>query len=200
MIDKKKLSWNDVTLFQFNKLQELLKMEDETERIIAISELLYGEDVTDLTLGEFRKRIDGLAFLKEEIPTSIPPKSIEIKGRKYQVKSLLGDIKTAQYLDYVNHLKTGKYNMLLSVFIVPEGHEYNDGYDLMQVFEDVDNIPITVALSIAFFFSRQFLKFTQIFQSYSAKRVKKMKLPKKEEEQLLKAIQTLQVLESYHIY
>lgn len=196
---KKKLNWNNVTLFQFKRLQELLTIEDESEKLLAIAELILGEDVLNLPLKDFTEKTSELSFLKEDVPTFTPPKKIEVNNRKYKVDCLLGNITTAQYLDYTNHLKSKEYNKILSPFLIPDGHTYNDGYDMQQVFNDIDDLPIPIVLSIAFFFSRQFHKFTTIFQSYSAKRIKKMNLPKEQKEAMLKMNQSLKGLESYLI-
>ena len=47
MLKVKSLNWYNVNLTQIKKLQEVLSIEDETEKIIAIAELILGDDVTD---------------------------------------------------------------------------------------------------------------------------------------------------------
>lgn len=196
---KNKYNWYDITLYQFNKLQELIKIEDETERLVAITELVLGSEVVNLPINEFKKEAQKLDFLKEPIPDKIPPKKVELNGRKYYIDSLLGNITTAQYVDFVNHSKGGDMAKMLSVFIIPEGHKYNDGYDMLQVIADIELLPIPVVNSTAFFFKRQLLKFIQIFQSYSVKQIRKLKLPKGEKEQMEKIVKDLTHLASYHI-
>ena len=78
---------------------------------------------------------------------------------------------------------------ILSVFFIPEGHKYNDGYDMLQVITDIGELPIPVVESAAFFFERQLVKFMEIFQSYSIKRIKKTKMPKEQKEKVIKIIQ-----------
>lgn len=182
---KVKIGWNNITLFQFTKIQEALAIEDETEKMISLVEIVLGEDVTKLPLAEFKEVVKQLDFMKEEIPESIPPKKLEVNGRKYFVDCLLGNITTAQYVDYTNHANTEDVAKMLSVFIIPEGHKYNDGYDILQVISDINDLPITVVNSIAFFFGKQFRKFIEIFQSYSVRNIKKTNLPKKEKNRLI---------------
>ena len=169
----KKLNWYDITLSQFKELQTILEMTDDLEKVVAMAELVLGDDVTDLPIQEFNEQLRRLEFLKTEIPTSVPPKHIELKGKKYDVTSLLGNITTAQYIDFMNYSKDNDTAKLLSVFVVPEGHKYNDGYDMSEVQADMENIPIPVANSITSFFKAQFAKFIKIFQSSSIKKVRK---------------------------
>lgn len=191
MNTKNKYNWYDITLYQFNKLQELIKIEDETERLVAIAELVLGNEVTNLPISDFKKEVQKLDFLKEPIPDEIPPKKVELNGRKYYIDSLLGNITTAQYVDFVNHSKSNDMAKMLSVFIIPEGHKYNDGYDMLQVIADIELLPIPVVNSTAFFFKRQLVKFIQIFQSYSVKQIRKLKMTKEEKKQMEKVITDL---------
>lgn len=196
---KVKIGWNNITLFQFKQIQETLKIEDETEKILSLVEIVLGKDAVDLPLVEFKEAVKQLDFMKEEIPESIPPKNIEINGRKYFVDCLLGNISTAQYVDYINHMKTEDLAKMLSVFVMPEGHKYNDGYDMMQVISDINDLPIPVVNSIAFFFVRQFKKFMEIFQYYSVRKIRKMNLPKMEKKRLIELTKKSMDLALYHL-
>lgn len=189
MKKEKNMNWYDVTLYQFNEIEEAVKIEDETERIFSLAEILFGEDVTTLPLKEFNEKVKQLLFIKEEIPNKIPPKKIEVNGRKYFLDCLLGNITTAQYIDFTNHSSTGDLSKMLSVFIIPEGHKYNDGYDMLQVMDDINSLPIPIVNSIAFFFGRQFSTFMTIFQRYSIKQLKKTKLPKETKENMIKVVE-----------
>lgn len=184
MKKEKKMSWYDVTLGQFLKLQELFKIEDNNERIISIAELLLGNEISDLPLSEFSEKIKVLDFLKEPIPEKIPIKKIEVNGRKYFMDCLLGNITTAQYLDYINLAKTNELCKMMGVFLIPEGHKYNDGYDMEQVFNDINDLPVPVINDAAFFFERQLQLFIQIFLRYSTKKIDKMKVNKEVKKEL----------------
>ena len=188
MSKNKKLDWYDVTLLQFNKLQEILEVEDDLERVVLVSELILGDKITDLPLKEYNEAVKKLDFLKEPIPDKNPPHKIEVNGRKYYLDCLLGNVTTAQYIDYINHAKDNDIAKMLSVFMIPVGHKYNDGYDMMQVINDINDIPIPVVNSAAFFFGRQFSKFMQIFQSYSIKEIKETNLPNEIKKNMIKIV------------
>lgn len=189
MSKEKIMTWYDVTLYQFNEIEKAVNIEDDTERVFRLAEIIFGEDVTNLPLKEFNDKVKQLVFLKEEIPNKIPPKKIEVNGRKYFLDCLLGNITTAQYVDFTNQSNTGDLSKMLSVFVIPEGHKYNDGYDMLQVMDDINSLPIPIVNSIAFFFSRQFSVFMKIFQRYSTKQIKKTNLPKEVKENLIKAVE-----------
>ena len=185
----KKMTWYDVTLKQFLELQELFKIEDDTDRMLSIAELLLGEDVINLPLSDFTKEFKKLDFLKEELPNANPPKKIEVNGRKYYMDCLLGNVTTAQYVDYTNYANTNDIGKMMSVFLIPENHKYNDGYDMEQVFNDVNDLPIPVVNNAAFFFGKQFKLFMKIFQRYSIKQVKETKMPKAVKNKVIEVVE-----------
>lgn len=189
-LNNNKMNWYNVTLNQFIELDKILKSEEnDTEKTICLMELLFGNEITDLPLAEFNKKVKEIDFLKDEIPVKTPPKKVVVNDRTYFIDCLIGNITTAQYIDFNNHLPTGDMKKILSVFFIPEGHKYNDGYDMLQVINDIGELPIPVVESAAFFFERQLVKFMEIFQSYSIKRIKKTKMPKEQKEKVIKIIQ-----------
>jgi hypothetical protein len=200
MKKEKNMTWYDVTLYQFNEIEKAVKIEDDTERVFRLAEIVYGEDVTNLPLKDFNVKVKQLAFLKDEIPNKIPPKKIEVNGRKYFLDCLLGNVTTAQYVDFTNQSNTGDLSKMLSVFVIPEGHKYNDGYDMLQVMDDINSLPIPIVNSIAFFFAKQINKFMEIFQSYSIKQIQKMKLPKETKANMIKAVKDSMDLALFPLY
>ena len=184
------MKWSDVTLKQFLELKDIMQIEDETDRIIAIAELLLGLDVSNLPLSEFNKKMKELSFLKEEIPNNHIVRKVEINNRKYNIDALLGRVSTAQYVDFTNYMKEeDNITKVLSVFFIPNGHRYNDGYDMEQVIKDMESLPVDIAISESFFFSRQFAEFIKIFQSSSIKNLEKTELPKEVKENLIQVVE-----------
>lgn len=183
------MKWSDVKYYQFEKLQELLKIDNEEERLIEIAQLLLGEEVLDLPVAEFSKKVKELDFLKNEMPSGIPPKKITVNGRKYFLDCLLGNVTTAQYIDFTNHSKTNDICKMLSVFLIPEGHKYNDGYDMLEVMNDIKDLPVTVVYDTAFFFGRHYSEFMRIFQRYSIKDIERTNLPKEAKKKLIKVVE-----------
>lgn len=182
------LTWNNITYRQLLDIKEAVNIEDENERVCAIMEAVFGEDVLDLPLKEFTEKCNELSFLQKPIPNDLHVKNIKVNGREYYFDGLLGNITTAQYIDFQNYQKNEDEQKAFSVFIIPKGHKYNDGYDMEQVFNDILDIPVPVLFSASFFFSRQFELFIKIFRRYSIKQMKKLGLPKEAMENLEKVV------------
>ena len=197
-----KLKWSDIKYRTLLDIREAANIEDENERVYAIMEAVFGEDVLNLPLKNFNEKCKELQFLQKEIPNDLHVKDIKVNGREYYFDGLLGKITTAQYIDFQNYQKNEDEQKAFSVFIIPKGHKYNDGYDMEQVFNDILDIPVPVLFSASFFFSRQFELFIRIFRRYSIKQMKKLGLPKEAMENLEKVVNLsttmmLTPLESY---
>ena len=203
MNSKHMLNWNNIKYRTLLDIRDAANIEDENERVYAIMEAVFGEDVLDLPLKDFNEKCKELQFLQKEIPNDLHVKDIKVNGREYYFDGLLGKITTAQYIDFQNYQKNNDEQKSFSVFIIPKGHKYNDGYDMEQVFNDILDIPVPVLFSASFFFSRQFELFIRIFRRYSIKQMKKTGLPKEEMENLEKVVNMttemmLTPLESFH--
>ena len=197
------MDWKDIKYRTLLDIREATNIEDENERVYAIMEAVFGEDVLDLPLKDFNEKCKELQFLQKEIPNDLHVKDIKVNGREYYFDGLLGKITTAQYIDFQNYQKNEDEQKSFSVFIIPKGHKYNDGYDMEQVFKDILDIPVPILFSASFFFSRQFELFIRIFRRYSIKQMKKLGLPKEAMENLEKVVNLstemmLTPLESYH--
>ena len=197
------MTWNDIKYRTLLDIREAANIEDENERVYAIMEAVFGEDVLNLPLKDFNEKCKELQFLQKEIPNDLHVKDIKVNGREYYFDGLLGKITTAQYIDFQNYQKNEDEQKAFSVFIIPKGHKYNDGYDMEQVFNDILDMPVPVLFSASFFFIRQFELFIRIFRRYSIKQMKKLGLPKEAMENLEKVVNLttemmLTPLESYH--
>ena len=202
MNTKHMLKWSDIKYRTLLDIREASNIEDENERVYAIMEAVFGEDVLDLPLKDFNEKCKELQFLQKEIPNDLHVKDIKVNGREYYFDGLLGKITTAQYIDFQNFQKNNDEQKSFSVFIIPKGHKYNDGYDMEQVFKDILDMPVPILFSASFFFSRQFELFIKIFRRYSIKQMKKLGLPKEAMENLEKVVNLstemmLAPLESY---
>lgn len=151
---KHMLRWNDIKYRTLLDIREAANIEDENERVYAIMEAVFGEDVLNLPLKDFNEKCKELQFLQKEIPNDLHVKDIKVNGREYYFDGILGKITTAQYIDFQNYQKNNDEQKSFSVFIIPKGHKYNDGYDMDQVFKDILDMPVPVLFSASFFFSR----------------------------------------------
>lgn len=185
----RKANWNDITLEKFIKIQDLLNEQDEyTEP--NLRELIYGVDTSNMTIAEATKY--DISFLAEQINY----KNIKLKekyklnGRKYCSNINLTKVTTAQFIDYTNYVREEDkdFSKILSVFVIPEGHSYNDGYDMREVQKDLLQLDIATVYSMSFFMMRMLQAFAIIFQSSFQEEVKKMNLNQTKKEQLEKSL------------
>ena len=188
----KKMTWMDVSYKQFKKIQGA-KVGDKVS-IEAIMQAIYGDDVLFEPMIEYNKKMNLLTELMKSVPQDLTVNTVKINGHSYVFDGLLGHISAAQYMDYNNWLKVDSELKSFSCFFIPKGHKYNDGYDMEEVFKDLEDFPIPILYSATFFFKRQLELFIKIFQRSLEKSLKKVK---KMDPQMKKVVEeTLKVLDS----
>ena len=196
---EKDLTWDDVSYKTFKKIQEA-DTEADDEKEYAIMQAIYGEEVFSLPLQEYKEKLNRLKKLFSPIPNDLHVNKVTVNGTTYVFSGVLGDITTAQYIDFMNHAKNKDELKMYSVFFIPKGHKYNDGYDMIQVFKDLEDFPITILNSASFFFNRQLDLFNRIFQRSLVSMMKKKKLPKTMTKAMKDLLEDYNNLEYYRMF
>lgn len=145
----KKKSWDDISIAQFNALCKLgkdTKLED-------VLKIVYDVDLKDIPLKDIAKY--DTTFISKPIPRRPIKKYYMLNGTKYNANFELPSISTAQFFDFRNYAEKNDYIGVLSCCLIPDGKEYNDGYDIEQLKTDIASMPITEAQTISFFFWNQ---------------------------------------------
>ena len=134
---------------------------DKQVEIIAILADMTTDKVLLLPLSDYAKMAALSAFLREPCK----PTEISEAWRFGDLAPVMDfrKINTAQYVDFQAFSKNFPASLpqLLSVFLVPEGKAYNDGYDVLEVQERVKQIPFPDALGLAAFFFGRFVRLTE---------------------------------------
>lgn len=185
------MTWNDITLKQFYDIREILSVEDDWTALNLI-DAIYNVDCQAMPIRELKKY--DISFIKDEIPEVKLKKHYTLNGTKYNSNCDITRVSVAQFIDYQNYLKEDEVRLekLLSVFFMPDGcKDYNTGYDIIKVQEDLMDLPIPVAQSIGFFLGRQFKLFFLIFRYYLIKQVKKLKMEKQKKKELIANIKKM---------
>lgn len=187
------MKWSDITVEQFNKITEL---QQDDFYALNLIEIIFG----NVPVKDVNKYLKELDFMKEECKPTTPKKCYTINGKEYDSHLDLTNITTGQFMAYQQYSKSNKIQEILSVFITPKGYEYGKDYDVLEVQKDMLQLPITEALSIAFFFERQFKVYCNLFQHYLRKSIKKLNL--KDKKMILKQLDKVDLynLVSYPIY
>lgn len=185
------MKWSDITLKQFYDIKDILSVEDDWTYLNLI-DCIYGVDCQNLPINELKKF--DISFIKEPIPEVKLQKKYTINGTTYNSNCDITQVTVAQFIDYQNYLKEDEVRLekLLSVFFMPEGSkDYNTGYDIIKVQEDLLQLPIDIAQSIGFFFGKQFRVLFLLFRYCLKKQVKKLKMDKQKKKELLENLKKM---------
>ena len=131
---------------------------DKNIEILAI----YADTTVDSIL---KLRPDEVGFYMAEMSKVISsykpsnskhPKKIKINDQVYKINYSIDKLNMAQYIDFQQTIIKKNYleNLpaLLSIFIIPKGHKYNDDYDILELRNILENnMTLDEALSIVFF-------------------------------------------------
>lgn len=144
-------TWDDITLQKFNQLALLGEKADPLDVI----DIVYSINSREIPYNELKKY--PVSFLSEPCPRRPIQKQYTLNGNLYNACFDITKITTAQFVDFRNYSNSEHPTMenLLTVCLIPDGHTYNDGYDIEQVKADVQYMPITDAQTIAFFLVNQ---------------------------------------------
>lgn len=177
-------SWEEVTIGQFIEIQQILFANiSDTYKSVNLISVLTGISVDELesyNLNIYSRLNNQLNFLHNPIPKINHKDVYEINGTKYILKGDISAISTSQYIDYQEYLKEGDPIKLTSVWLIPEGHAYNDGYDIHNVWKDISQMKFVDVQAIGFFFKKQLAAYILIMKDSSVKRMKKQKKSKAE--------------------
>lgn len=185
-----KSNWNEITVNEFIQLEQLLKSDiPESYRTLNVVSLLDGRSIDELEsipARDFMALAKQIKFIEDKPTASGVESTYKINGRKYTLKADITQISTAQYIDYQNYMKEEIRDItkILSVWLIPKGHEYNDGYDMKQVFKDCGDMKLSDALGISFFFPKQLAAYILILKESLSKNLTNLKMEKKQIEEL----------------
>jgi len=161
-------NYNTLTLGLYLDIDAVLQSDaediDKQVRIIALLDGTSPEAVLALPLKEYSAKAAATDFLRHECPPVSAPSRV-ISGDFVLIPTKdFTTITTAQYVDFQTFSKggTAKLPELIAVLLVPEGHNYNDGYDVAKVVRTVRELSLPVALGLSAFF------FGQLVQSIQA--------------------------------
>lgn len=194
-----KTGWEDLTVKDVLEIKGIaeLQLASEDEKNLRVASLLAGMDydkMTEIPLDEVRKYMDNTDFLLSAPKHSKVKRHYYVNGRKYRLLRNPIEMTVAQYLDFQAVWRDGfdkKPAEMLSIFLVPDGHEYNDGYDKDQVKEDMYDMPIVEGLGIADFFTGRLAKSIRLGLTFCRWKMKWLRLTaRKKDKEMYRALET----------
>lgn len=181
-----KTAWEQLTYFEFEQIAQIAAAEiPESYKTVHLLSILTGESVDDLEslpISQFIKLTKHLKFLDEE-PQQIKHKNeYKVNGRKYILQADVDKINTAQYLDYTTYIREGDTSTikLASCFLIPEGHQYGDGYSTERVLNDIGCMSFLDVRALAFFLQHQYAAYILILVDSMEREMKKKRIRKSE--------------------
>lgn len=131
---------------------------EEWDRDVALLSIISGkerEELLSMPLVEFRTLMDKAGFLSGE-PKSVAVQNFyDIGGRRYRPTLRVEQFTAGQFIDFQSYSANLIENLekITSVFLVPEGCRYGEGYDLQELQEVLrDRFPVSDALALHGFF------------------------------------------------
>ena len=135
----KKRSWSQVTLNEYSKIMDVISDEalSDSEKDIAIIAILAEvpeDDIWNLSVSEVKKLKEDMLFLGNNITDGKVQKYKKIKIGEWECNVLqdLQKMSYAQFVDFQTFIRDldNKKAEVLSIFFIPVGHRYCEGYDV----------------------------------------------------------------------
>lgn len=207
--DKDPFNWDNITIDKYYQIMDVLNddCDDDITKNVKIVSILMDKDeqeIWDMDMTEAGGYINRLKFLnKFDIPDH-PNMKFNIGGYNLEVIKDVTKINVAQYVDFQNFVKLPLregMDKILSIFLIPKDHKYNEGYDIMDVQRVIrDNISFRVAEGLLGFFLRRYGKSLIRSLSYCRRQVRKTKdtemkeMLKEAEKEIMKKLDSLTAL------
>ena len=167
------MTYYDLTIDKYLQIKEALEnAEDDLNTQVTLLSIINEcteDELLDLPLGEYHKKVGDLAFLSES-PQPRPncPKTIKIDGEVYETVRDVKKFTAGQYIDYVTLIKNEDFYAtipnILACFFIPKGKDYGKDYDIMEVAKKIRyNVSIGLAMDVCFFFSNEINSFNQLY-------------------------------------
>lgn len=168
-------SWDKLPVGLLKEVHRIVSNKDldEDEKSLqaaAILNRITYTEMLNMPLDEAKILVANTAFLFEKPKPKKIQKNYNLNGRIYVTMKSLDEMTTAQFIDFNGLINDFDENLpnILSVFLIPKGHKYNDGYDKKQVIKDIsDRMMVTEALGLASFFTTAYKRYAMRTLLYS---------------------------------
>ena len=171
-----KKSWNDISISDFYILEGILTDTElnETDKTLELVKVFTGLDDKELLNSDLGDYNSVVAEINSIFTTNIPESAnnkldnVVLDGIKYKIVKDLDKISVGQYLDFQTYMHQDK-NManILSVFLIPEGKTYGEGYSISEFINTLNNkLNIITAKQLCNFFVKWSEKLTKRSLTY----------------------------------
>lgn len=196
-------TYDKLTVGKYLEVKEVLQSDMDNiqmnSMLIAILSDMDVDDVLNLPLSKYNAMIQNTAFLLDVPKKRMVADRYKLGEMQLDVMLSLNKMTAGQYIDYQTFVKDpDKYLVeLLSVFLIPKGKKYNEGYDILEVHKAIrEHLSIVDALSMSAFFLTLSQTLIKTILTCLTKKVKKMKKQMKTQEEITKLEQAIVNLET----
>lgn len=159
-------SWDDISISKFEQIKKVVDDEELSAaekdiKLIAMMCDVDEKEIWALTVGEIHQLSTQLNWIESTSfthPNEPRYKSVKIGGYDIRVETDLRKMTIAQYVDFQTYYQdVDRYRAeLLSVFFIPKGKKYGEGYDIVDFIQTIrDNVSIIDFNTFLFFFVRK---------------------------------------------
>lgn len=187
-------SYDKLTLGKWLELKDVDTNQEEIDiqaDILSILSDMTVDELLNLPIQEYNQMVRDSMFLTKEPQTlNKLPNKFKIGDKEFTILTKPEDMTAGQYIDYQSYIKNDDIAHILTCFVIPVGEKYGESNteELAQLFKD--NMPVTLALSIARFFFQLFLSLIRVTVDYLISKTKKTARKMKNKE-MLKALKAL---------
>lgn len=190
-------NYNRLTLGQYIEIQAISKddsLEDIDKQVQILSVLtgMPSEEILHLPIHEYKELVIKSGFLNPENINYHPIAKKYILGKFELIPCRdYRKLETGQYIDFQTYAPDlDRYLVeFLSVILVPKGHRYNDGYDILEVQRAIrEEMSVSDGVSLAGFFLTWCRKSIKDSLNYSKREAMGIK-DKTRREEILRMIQ-----------
>lgn len=201
------MTWNDISLKQYNELIKVDTTQDPIDYAADVIRILFDvEDPLSLSMQEFNKYSEMIKFIGDKVPDVKLKDVYKVNNREYVLDGNVFEWSMSQLIDFRKYSATTNLTDIVSCYIIPKGHKYNDGYEMEEVIKDINCLPVTDILKMQSFFVQGAWMSINIMVDYLQSQLKTVKAPKLQEKiETLKALiadlqtNTTSYLTSLHI-
>lgn len=195
-------SWDKLTIGKYQEIKEIINSgaddyEIKTEILSVLTDIDV-EELLDMPIGRYNHLLQNMNFLLEERRPKMVNTKYVLEGQTFEVMLNVEKMTAAQFIDYQNYAKDVDKNLIniLTVFLIPKGHKYNDGYDIKEVARIIkDNLNVTEATALSAFFLEWYKGLLKATVSYLTRKMKRLAKKEKNKEVAEKMMEAIAHLE-----
>lgn len=183
-------SWDKINGDTYWEICDILNNPDDSDmdksaKLCCCIEGMDLDDFYNLPVNDATKKINQLSFLNDfKLIRNYHPNYIKLG--EYKCKVIQGnELNVAQFIDYQNFISQpfrDNYYKILSIFLIPDGYKYNDGYNILEIQNLIRKMTWREIQSLLGFIMIEYMKSLLTSLRYSIKMVKKMKEGKEKQE------------------